>query len=153
MALRAARDYNSGMKIRDLMTGDVDALDPDAPLVEAALRMAETGCGLVPIMEKGRIVGIVTDRDIVVRALARGWNIEETTVEEIMTPDVLQCREDEDADEAARLMARHRVRRLVVVGLEGDLAGIVSREDLSAAGVTHEPARRPMSGRARAARS
>jgi len=135
------------------MTPDVEALDPDAPLVEAALRMAETGSGIVPIMEKGRIVGIVTDRDIVVRALARGWNIEETTVEEIMTSDVLKCREDEEAEEASRLMARHRVRRLVVVGFEGDLAGIVSREDLRAAGITHEPARRPSTDGARAARS
>jgi CBS domain-containing protein len=141
------------MKIRELMIADVEALDPDAPLVEAALRMAETGCGLVPIMEKGRVVGIITDRDIVVRALARGLNIEETTVEEIMTPEVLHCREDEDADEAARLMARHRVRRLVVFGLEGDLAGIVSREDLRAAGIMQEPARRPSTDAARAARS
>lgn len=124
------------MKIRDLMAADIEAIDPDAVLEEAALRMAETGCGLVPIMEKGRIVGIVTDRDIVVRAVARGWNIEETTVEEIMTSEVLHCREDEEAAEAARLMARHRVRRLVVLGPDGELAGIISREDLLSAGAS-----------------
>ena len=140
------------MKTRDLMADDVEALDPDAPLVEAALRMAETGCGLVPIMEKGRIVGVVTDRDIVVRALARGWDIDETTVEEIMTPDVLHCLADEEASVAAGLMAHHRVRRLVVFGPDGDLAGVVSSEDLRAAGVEPEDARRPPAG-ARASRS
>lgn len=130
------------MKIRDLMTTVVEALDLDAPLAEAALRMAETGCALVPIMEKGRIVGIVTDRDIVVRALARGWDTEETTVEDIMTSDVFHCREDEDAAEAVRLMSRHRVCRLVVLGSDGELAGVISREDLRSAGVESEPARR-----------
>jgi len=153
MAVSDPQDYNPEMKIRDLMAADVEALDPDAPLVEAALSMAETGCGLVPIMEKGRIVGVVTDRDIVVRALALGWDIDETTVEEIMTPDVHFCREDEDAAEAGRLMVIHRVRRLVVVGKEGELAGVLSREDLSSAGVKIEPARNPSAGRARASRS
>lgn len=132
----------AGMKIKECMAAEVEALDPDAPLVEAALRMAETGCRLVPIMEKGRVVGVVSDRDIVVRALARGWSIDETTVEEIMTPDVLQCREDDEAADAAKLMDDHGVRRLVVLDPEGNLAGVVSREELGA-----HPARRAGAGR------
>lgn len=117
------------------MTGDLEALDPDASLDEAAGRMAESGVDLVPITETGRLVGVITSRDIVLRAVARGWDTAETTVEEIMTPDVVQCRDDEDAEEAARLMARRGVRRLLVRGPEGELAGLVTSEDLRAAGI------------------
>lgn len=114
------------MRIKDLMATEVVTLDPDASLEEAAAVMDSAGTGVLPIVENGRVSGIVTDRDIVVRALAKGLAPDETAVGDIMTNELVSCSEDDDARFAEELMERHHVRRVVVVDREGGLKGLVS---------------------------
>ena len=115
------------MKIKDLMAVDVAAIDPDASLEEAAALMDASRTGVLPIVENSRVVGIVTDRDIVVRALAKGLAPDDTAVGDIMTYELVSCSEDEDTQAAEELMARHGVRRVVVLDADGGLKGLVSR--------------------------
>lgn len=124
------------MKIKDLMRRDVQALEPDATVEDAARRMADAGVGSLPVVSGGRPLGVVTDRDIVVRALAEGLKPKDTSVESVMTPEVVSIGEDDDADEAARRMAQAQVRRLLVVDSRGALVGVVSLGDLA---VEREP--------------
>lgn len=119
------------MKIKDLMHRDVAILEPSATLEEAAQKMAEADVGSLPVLLRGKPVGVITDRDIVVRALAEGLKPAETSVESVMTSEVLHCREDDDARDAADLMAENRVRRLLVLNEADELAGVVSLADLS----------------------
>lgn len=119
------------MKIKDLMHRDVAILDPSATLEEAAQKMADADVGSLPVLRRGKPVGVITDRDIVVRALAEGLKPAETTVEAVMTSEIVHCREDDDARDAADLMAENRVRRLLVLNEADELAGVVSLADLS----------------------
>ncbi|UPT73691.1 MAG: CBS domain-containing protein [Elusimicrobiota bacterium] len=127
------------MKIKDLMRRGVQALEPDATVEDAARRMADAGVGSLPVVSSGRPVGVVTDRDIVVRALAEGLKPKETAVESVMTPEVVYCREDDEAADAAKRMAQAQVRRLLVLDAKGALVGVVSLGDLAVEG---EPAAR-----------
>lgn len=124
------------MKIKDMMRRDVQALEPDATVEDAARRMADAGVGSLPVVSGGRPLGVVTDRDIVVRALAEGLKPRETSVESVMTPEIVSIGEDDDASEAAKRMADAQVRRLLVVDARGALVGVVSLGDLA---VEREP--------------
>lgn len=136
------------MKIKDLMAVDVPALDPDATLEEAAAVMDAGRTGVLPIVEKGRVAGVVTDRDIVVRALAKGLTPDETAVGDIMTYELVYCREDDDTQVAEELMARHGVKRVLVLDRDGGLRGLVSHDWLNsrapAAALLLEEASRPL---------
>lgn len=136
------------MKIKDLMAVDVPALDPDASLEEAAALMDAARTGVLPIVENGRVAGVVTDRDIVVRALAKGLSPDETAVADIMTYELVCCREDDDTRVAEELMARHDVKRVLVLGPDGGLRGLVSHDWLTArspaAALLLEQASRPL---------
>jgi CBS domain-containing protein len=120
------------MKIKDLMAVDVPALDPDASLEEAAALMDAGRTGVLPIVENGRVAGVVTDRDIVVRALAKGLAPDETAVGDIMTYELVSCHEDDDVQVAEELMARHDVKRVLVLDPDGGLRGLVSHDWLAA---------------------
>ena len=87
--------------------------------------------GSLPVCENDRLVGMLTDRDIVVRAIADGCDTKTTTAREIMTPDIVYCFEDQDVQEAARLMEQNQIRRLVVLNRDKRLVGIVSLGDLA----------------------
>ena len=120
------------MQVRDVMTDRVECTRPSATLHAAADRMRMLDVGSLPVCGDGeRLVGMITDRDIVIRAVARGLDPKAATVEEIMTPDVTFCFDDEDIEEAARIMEEEQIRRLVVLNRSKKLVGIVSLGDLA----------------------
>lgn len=120
------------MKIKDIMTVDVVTLPPEASVEEAARLLRDAGVGIVPIVSGRSVLGVLTDRDIVVRAAAEGLDMQEVKVRDILTPGVVNCFEDGEVDEAARLMGENRVRRIVVLTREHQLAGLLSLADIAA---------------------
>jgi CBS domain-containing protein len=129
---RAKGDPNmAAKKVRDVMTAGVELIGPDATLVDAAARMAETDVGILPVGENDRLVGVVTDRDLVVRGIAQGVDPEETTIREVMTEKVLYCFDDQEPSEAASDMAKQQIRRLPVVDRKKKLIGMVSLADIA----------------------
>jgi CBS domain-containing protein len=122
-----------GTSIKEVMTRDVRACAPNATVADAAKVMAQEDVGPVPIVEDGRLVGIVTDRDIVVRVVAEGRDPKATTVREIASTELVTVSPDDDLDEALHLLAERQVRRLPVV--DGDrLVGIVAQADIARLG-------------------
>jgi CBS domain-containing protein len=119
------------MQLKDVMTRQVEVISPDASLEEAARKMDELNVGPLPVCEGGRLVGLVTDRDITVRATAAGKSPRSTTVREAMTTDVLYCFDDQDVREAARLMETQQIRRVPVLDHSHRLVGIVSLGDVA----------------------
>jgi CBS domain-containing protein len=112
------------MKAKEVMTTDPATLGPEATLGEAATLMRQEDCGSIPIVDGGRLVGIVTDRDIVIRAVATGKDPRSTKVSEVMSADPVCISPDTDVAEAASVMADRQIRRLPVVE-DGKLAGIL----------------------------
>ncbi len=120
------------MFVRDVMTHGAECIRPAASLQEAAQKMKNLDVGPLPVCgDNDRLVGMITDRDITVRAVAEACDPRTTTVKDVMTPDVVYCFDDQDVQEAARLMKEHQVRRLVVLNRDKRLAGIVSLGDLA----------------------
>jgi CBS domain-containing protein len=126
------------MKIKEVMTADVDVINPAAMLVEASRRMRDEDIGALPVGENDKLVGMVTDRDIVVRAVAEGKDPEKTAVREAMSDHVLYCFEDQSTEEVSANMGENQVRRLPVVNRDKRLVGIVALGDLSSRGATGE---------------
>ena len=120
------------MKLSSIMTGGIETIAPQATLAEAAKKMASQDIGSLPVCADRRsVVGIITDRDITVRAVARGMDPNRTRVEEVMTRDVLSCSSDSEVEDACQLMENRQVRRLLVTG-DGDVpVGIVSLGDIA----------------------
>ena len=119
------------MKIAEVMTREVELTSPDATLQQAAKTMAEDDLGFLPVGENDRMVGMITDRDIAVRAVAKGRDPTTTKVREVMTDRVLYCFEDEDVDKAAESMSREQIRRLPIVDRSKRLVGVVSLGDIA----------------------
>src|SRR5437773_12232064 len=119
------------MKVKDVMTRGAECTRPDATLREAADRMKALDVGTLPVCDNDRLVGMLTDRDITVRATAERLPPALGQVRDVMTPDILYCFEDQDVGEAARLMELNQVRRLVVLNRDKRLVGIVSLGDLA----------------------
>jgi CBS domain-containing protein len=119
------------MQLKDVMTREVEVIRPDATLHEAAEKMKTLDVGPLPVCDRDRLVGMITDRDITVRATAQGWVPGLTKVRDVMTQDVTYCFEDQDVEEAARLMEEKQIRRLVVLNRDKRLVGIVSLGDLA----------------------
>ncbi len=118
------------MKVADKMTRSPRIASPDDAIRDAAGAMAQVDTGVLPVGENDRLVGMVTDRDIAVRAVAEGKG-PDTRVREVMTPDVQYCFEDEDLDEVVRNMGENKVRRLPVMSRDKRLVGIVSFGDVA----------------------
>jgi len=119
------------MKVRDIMTRDVKIVSPADPLQSAAKLMEEYDFGMVPVGENDRLVGMLTDRDITVRAVARGLAPDRATVRDAMTTDVKYVYDDESVDDVSHHMSELQVRRLPVLNREKRLVGIVSLGDLA----------------------
>jgi CBS domain-containing protein len=118
------------MKISEVMTRDVQTVSPDQPVREAANFMLSADAGSIPVTDGDRLIGMITDRDIAVRGIARGYG-PDTPVRELMTDDLIVVRVDDDIEEAATKMSEAQVRRLPVIDSDERLCGIVSLGDLS----------------------
>ena len=118
------------MQVKDAMTTDVELASPTQTIRQAALLMGKTDCGALPVADKDSLVGMITDRDIAIRAVAAGKG-PKTLVRDIMSAEVLYCYEDQDLDEVARNLADVKVRRLPVMNREKRLVGIISLGDLA----------------------
>ncbi|MGD9588323.1 MAG: CBS domain-containing protein [Pyrinomonadaceae bacterium] len=118
------------IRCRDIMTSSVTTAARENTLRDVAAMMRGGDMGSVPVVEDGKLVGIVTDRDIVVRAVAEGKG-PETSVAEAMTTDIFSVKPDDFAFEAVRLMGDKQVRRIPVVDEEGKLAGIIAMADVA----------------------
>ena len=120
-----------GKSIKDVMTPRPTTVEPGASVVDAARTMRERDTGIVPVVENGKLIGTVTDRDIVVRLIAEGRDPGSATVREIASTDLVTVDPQQELDEGLRLMAQHKVRRLPVVEEDGRLVGIVSQADVA----------------------
>jgi CBS domain-containing protein len=119
-------------QVRELMTESPRTVPPDASAVDAAKVMQNEDAGVVPIVEDdGRLVGVVTDRDIALRVVAEGREPDSTKVAEIASQNLATVDPQQDIDEALRLMAEHQVRRLPVVEEDGRLVGILAQADVA----------------------
>lgn len=116
------------MRIREAMTSDVRVSHPNQTIRGVARAMAGTDVGALPVSENDRLIGMITDRDIAVRAIAEG-NGPDELVRDVMTPNICYCFEDQELDEVA--MARNKVRRLPVIDRKNRLVGIVSLADIA----------------------
>lgn len=119
------------MKVSEVMTRDVRVASPDQSIRDAARMMAELDAGALPVGERDRLVGMITDRDIAIRAVAHGKS-PETPIRDVMTDDVKYCFDDEDVGHVADNMADIQVRRLPVVNRDKRLVGIIAIADIAA---------------------
>ena len=119
------------MKVKDVMTPDAKAIWITESLADAAKEMWENDCGALPIIKDGRkVVGMITDRDICMAGAMRECSLSQISVGEIMNKSVYAAGPDEDIERALQTMREHKIRRLPVLNLEGELEGIVSMNDI-----------------------
>lgn len=118
------------MKIREAMTRDVRMVRPDQTIRDAAQLMAQMDIGSLPVQDNDRLVGMITDRDIAVRAIAQGKGAD-ARVSDVMTNEIKYCYEDQDVEEVTRNMGDQRLRRLPVMNRDKRLVGILSLGDLA----------------------
>ena len=114
------------MLVREIMTSNIEMIPPTTSVRNAAIHMAKCEVGALPIGVENVAQGIVTDRDIVVRAIATGEDPDETPISSIMTTHIVSITDDQDVNEAMRLMDANRVGQLIVMNVSGELCGIVS---------------------------
>jgi CBS domain-containing protein len=118
------------MKVSDVMTTDVQTVRPDETAQQAASFMLSADAGSIPVTDGDRLIGMITDRDIAVRGVAKGYG-PETPVRDLMTDDLICVRSDDDVEDAATRMSQAQVRRLPVIDENERLCGIVSLGDLA----------------------
>ena len=123
------------MKVKDVMHKGVDWVSPDTPITELAKLMCDHDIGAIPIGEHDRLVGMVTDRDIVCRAIALGLDPHATPARAVMTEGIICCRERHDLEDAARVMETKGVRRLPVINDQKRMTGMLSLGDVYNAAV------------------
>jgi CBS domain-containing protein len=130
------------MNVQEIMSRDVELIDPNCTICEAARLMRDDNVGALPVGENDRLVGMVTDRDIVMRAIAEDRPAGSTNVRDVMSKRIYYCFEDDNIDEAADIMAKHQVRRLAVLNRDKRLVGIVALADLGRGG--HDAAKKAL---------
>lgn len=118
------------MKVRDVMTSQVESVAPNCSIVEIAQLMRKNDVGSIPVCQDKKVLGMITDRDIVLKVIADGKNIQTVSAKDIMNSDVITVTTDQDVHEAAQLMSDYQIRRLPVVE-EGKIVGIVALGDLA----------------------
>jgi CBS domain-containing protein len=119
------------MQLRDVMTRDIQEIPPEATLKKAAETMRSLDVGALPVCENNRVIGMLTDRDIAMRAVAEGRDPNQTKVRDAMTGQLVYCYEDDTVENAAKLMEEKQIRRLPVMDRNQRLCGIVSLGDLA----------------------
>ena len=119
------------MKLKEIMSTEVEIVRSDASIQEAAEKMASLDVGALPVCEGSRLIGMITDRDITVRATAAGRDPKTTLVSDCLSSELVYGFEDQDLDEAQALMEQKQVRRLPVLSREKALVGIVALADLA----------------------
>ncbi len=121
------------MQVQKIMTPTVHIADPNMTIRDAARCMRADNIGALPVGENDRLIGMITDRDIVVRAVAEERSPGSTAVREVMSEGICYCFEDDDTEGAAQIMANHQVRRLPVLNRNKRLVGVVALADISRA--------------------
>jgi CBS domain-containing protein len=121
------------MKVNEIMTRNVEYIDPETPIAKAAEKMRHHNIGFLPICAKDRLVGTITDRDITIQSVAQGRDPRLTPVREIMNPQVFYCYEDDDIHKVGQYMREREVRRMLILDRQKRLVGIVSIGDLATA--------------------
>jgi CBS domain-containing protein len=119
------------MKVKEIMSRSVEAVRPEATLQEAATKMKSHDVGMLPVDDGTKVVGVITDRDIVLRGVAKGSDPKSTAVRDAMTEDVVSCRETDSVKDVARTMKDRQIRRVVVIDANKRMAGIVSLGDVA----------------------
>ena len=129
------------MKVTDIMTGEARTCSLSTNLAAAAALMLDGDCGILPVVEDGKLVGVVTDRDMYIALATRDARASEMTVGEVVQTPVYTCGPDDDVQAALETMKQHRVRRLPVEGFGGTIMGIVSINDIVLASGPRKPVR------------
>jgi CBS domain-containing protein len=119
------------MKVRSIMTKNVECIEPTLPIAKAAQKMRDLDIGFLPICESDRLLGTVTDRDITIRSVAQGRDPRLATVSEIMTQEAFSCYEDEDVERVGEAMQEKEVRRMLILDRQEKLVGVVSLGDIA----------------------
>jgi CBS domain-containing protein len=130
-------EKETDMRVSEAMTRDVRLARPDQSIAEAAKLMAELDAGVLPVANEERLVGMITDRDIAIRAVAQG-RAPDTPVQDVMTRDVKYCYEDEDVDAVVRNMSDIQIRRLPVMSRDKRLVGIIALGDIATTGMARK---------------
>ena len=129
------------MKIKEIMTGEPRTCSLDTNLAAAAALMLDGDCGILPVVDDGKLVGVVTDRDMYIALATRNQRASESTVREVVQTPVYTCGPDDDVQGALQTMKQHCVRRLPVEGFGGTIMGIVSMNDIVLASGPRKPVR------------
>ena len=119
------------MQVKEIMTCDVETIDSDIMIIQAANLMKQLDIGALPVWKEQRLIGMVTDRDIAIRAVAEGKDASETCVKDIMTPQVYYCFEEDDIHEAASLMEEKSIHRLLVLSEDNQPVGFLTLADFA----------------------
>jgi len=119
------------MQVKDIMTHTVEIISADASICDAAGKMKAMDIGALPVSVDTHVVGMLTDRDIVLRVVAEGRDPLRTPVREAMTPDIITCFEDQDIYEVAEIMKQHQIRRILVLSEDNIPCGILSLGDIA----------------------
>lgn len=120
------------MQVKDIMTRDVESITPDTPIDRIARKMRAADVGAFPVVKDGEVLGVITDRDIVIRGIAEnGAAVTEKTADKVMSEGVLCCNEDQSLDDLKEQMETSRIRRVVVMDDSNRLVGMVSIGDLA----------------------
>lgn len=119
------------MQIKDVMTHGMEGIDASSTLIQAAEKMKVFDVGFLPVFEGDNLVGVITDRDIVVRGVAEGQDSRSTRVHDVMTSAIIHCLEDQDIQDAISIMEENQIRRLIVLDRNRQPVGVVSLGDLA----------------------
>jgi len=119
------------MRVNKVMTAGIRIAEPDEDIPHAAKKMRSQNIGALPVMENGKLIGMVTDRDIVIRAVGANKDTEEMKVREIMSDECFWCLENEELEDAVRIMEQNQVRRLPVMNDNKKVVGMLSIEDVA----------------------
>jgi len=119
------------MKVEEIMTTKVESVLPTTSLRAVARKMSDLGVGALPVVDEGILIGIITDRDVSVYAIAMGHDPQSTEAQKVMTREVFTCNASENINEAAKIMEQHKIRRLTVMSGDQELAGFLSVDDIA----------------------